>query len=107
MVREPAPNNAVWNVDVTIVGGPPAAVTGDSGDVFELETPGPAAQTVIFTPTGIDTATLNDTTNSSLITLTNFFMIPLFYISSPGGIEQVIYDGQAGADNLTVQGTAE
>ncbi len=105
VLREPAPNNAVWDVDVTIAGGPPAAVTGDSGDVFELETPG--NQTVIFTPTGIDTATLDDTTNSSLITLTASFTIPAIpYTSSPGGIEQVIYDGQSGSDNLTVQGTA-
>ena len=104
VLREPAPNNAVWDVDVTIAGGPPASSTGDQGDVFEMETPG--AQTVVFTPTGIDSATLNDTTNTSLITLTALFTIPAFYTSSPGGIEQVIYDGQAGIDNLTVQGTA-
>src|SRR5439155_10680796 len=48
VVREPAPNNAVWNVQLFIAAGTPAAVTGDQGDVVELETPG--TQTVIFTP---------------------------------------------------------
>jgi len=51
VLREPAPNNAVWNVDLTIAGGPPAAPTGDSGDVFEMETPG--TQSVVFIPTGM------------------------------------------------------
>ena len=105
VLREPAPNNAVWDVDLTIVGGPPAAATGDSGDVFELETPG--TQSVTFAPTGADTATLNDTTNSSLITLTNSFTIPaLNYTSSPGGVEQVVYQGLGGNDLLTFDTSA-
>ena len=33
VVREPAPNNAVWDVNVFIAGGTPAAPTGDQGDV--------------------------------------------------------------------------
>jgi hypothetical protein len=128
VVREPAPNNAVWNVQLFIACGPPAAVTGDQGDVVELETPG--SQTVSYTPSpttftipplpiGVtitvptpgasDTAVFNDTTNTSVISITPFTLsvLALFnYTSSPGGAEQVIYDGQTGADNLTVLGTA-
>ncbi len=105
VLREPSPTPAVWDVDVTIAGGAPAAPTGDQGDVFEMETPG--TQTVIFTPTGIDSATLNDTTNSSLVTLDNFTLVigPFTYVSSPGGIETIVYDGEAGGDTLTINGT--
>ena len=101
----PRPNNAVWNVQLFIAGGTPAAPTGDQGDVLELETPG--TQTVIYTPTGIDTGTLNDTTNTSLITLAPFTIPGSWdYTSSPGGIEQVIYQGLGGGDTLTINGTA-
>ncbi len=104
VAREPAPNVAVWNVQVTIAGGPPAAATGAQGDVFELETPG--TQTIIYTPLTIDTATVNDTTNTSLFSLVNTFTLAaLGYTSSPGGIEQVIYQG-LGGDTLTANGTA-
>src|SRR5205823_213421 len=89
VVREPAPNNAVWNVQVFIAGGTPAAPTGDQGDVVEVETPGtqtgsfspnpaaipvPVTPGVIITPTtgGIDTAILNDTTNTSAISMSPF-----------------------------------
>ncbi len=126
VVREPAPNNAVWNVQLFIAGGTPAAPTGDQGDVLEVETPG--AQTVVFTahpaaipvpllpagvtitPTtgGIDTAIVNDTTNTSAIAAAPFtFAIAGFftYTSSPGGIEQIVYQGLAGNDPLTINGT--
>jgi hypothetical protein len=102
-LREPAPNRAVWDVDLTVVGGPPAAPTGDSGDVFELETPG--TQSIVFTPTGINTGTISDVTNSSLVTLTDSFTIAELYTSSPGGVEQVVYQGLDGNDTLAVNGT--
>ena len=110
VVREPAPNNAVWNVQLFIAGGTPASPTGDQGDVVELETPG--TQTVVFTPnpaaitipvlppgvtltvpapSGIDTAILNDTTNASIIAITPFNLsvlgIPL-YNSSPAALSR-------------------
>ena len=128
VVREPAPNNAVWDVNVFIAGGTPASPTGDQGDVVEVETPG--TQTVTFTPSpaaiapvvvggavitptagGTDTAILDDTTNSSPITIAPFTLtiaaIPFTYTSSPGGADQVVYDGVAafGADNFTINGS--
>src|SRR5262249_49144439 len=48
VVREPAPNSAVWNVQVFIAGGTPASLADPLGDTVELETPG--TQTVIYTP---------------------------------------------------------
>ena len=45
-LRTPAPNNAVWDVDVTVNGGPPAADT----DRLIVETPGAGAETVVYTP---------------------------------------------------------
>ena len=102
---EPAPNSAVWNVQLTITGGPAAAATGSQGDVFELETPG--TQTVTFQPTGVNTAIVTDTTNTSTILLTNTFaIVGLNFVSSPGGVEHVVYQGLAGGDNLTIIGTA-
>jgi hypothetical protein len=109
VLHEPAPSNAVagndpqWNVDLVIVGGPPAAPTGESGDVFEMETPG--TQSIVFTPTGIGTGTIGDVNNSSLVTLTDSFTITEFYTSSPGGVEQVVYQGLGGNDTLAVNGT--
>ena len=51
---------------------------------------------------GIDTAILNDTTNTSTITATPFTITALSYTSSPGGVEQVEYQGLGGNDALTV-----
>ena len=111
-----AGNTPAWNVQIFIAGGTPAAPTGDQGDVLEVETPG--TQTVSFTPrpaaipapvgvvipvpTGIDTAILNDTTNTSAIAATPFTITALSYTSSPGGVEQVEYQGLDGNDSLTV-----
>src|SRR5207302_70431 len=128
---EPAPNNAVWNVQLFIAGGTPASGAGRLGDVVELETPG--GQTVTYTPSptaytipalpvgvsltaptpgGIDTAILRDVTNTSTIAITPFTLTigspplpappPFVYTSSPGGAEQVVYQGLGGPDNLTV-----
>ncbi len=113
-VHEPAPNNAAWNVQIWVAGGTPSAGTGNVGDLIELETPGmqnvtyapdvtaPALAGVTFganSPT--DTAQFNDTTNTSKITAVSSFQIAGFYQSSPGGIEQFVYQGDAGNDNLT------
>ena len=130
VVREPAPNGAVWNVQLFIAGGTPSSATGDQGDVVEVESPG--VQTAVFTPNpasipvpalppgvtltptvgGLDTAMLNDTTNASVIavapfTLTFGLPLPVFtYVSSPGGAEQFVYDGEGTADLLSMVGTA-
>lgn len=111
VVRAPAPNQAEWDVDLNIVGGPAASVTGDQGDVLEFETPG-GSEAVIFTATGPETATLvlDQAVNDSNINLVSSFIFDpagINYISSPGGIEQVVYDGVggAGSDALTINGT--
>jgi len=108
VVRAPAPNGADWDVQLTIAGGPPSAVTGDQGDVFELETPGTGADTVTFQPTGSDTGNITlDQGTDSVIQLVNTFSIAaLGYISSPGGFEDFVYDGEGDNDNLTIVGTA-
>lgn len=102
VVRAPAPNNVDWDVDVTIVGGPPAA-----SDRLVFETLG--TQSVDYTPTGIDTGhiVLNQLVDDSNIFMVSSFTLmfgPITYISSPGGIEHFIYDGQGGDDTLTVLG---
>ena len=116
--RTPAPNGAQWSMHVHVAGGTPSAVTGDQGDVLELETPG--HNNVLYTPTGsdsgiilIDTGILNDVSDvgDTLITMGTFTNAcpssPTAqdgYNSSPGGIEQFVYDGEAGNDVLTVVG---
>ena len=84
----PAPNNAVWDVDVTVNGGPPAADT----DRLIVQTPGAAAETVVYTPTASDGGTLDLTSLSSLVTI--------------NGIEVLSYDGQGDNDSLTIVGTS-
>ncbi len=106
VVRTPAPNQAEWDVDVFVAGGPPSA-----SDKLILETPG--TDTVIYQPTGSDTGvlTIDEPVNDSTINIspfTVFFPGPptVFYQSSPGGVEELIYDGEGGNDGLTVLGTA-
>lgn len=106
VVRTPAPNQAEWDVDVFVAGGPPSA-----SDKLILETPG--TDTVIYQPTGSDTGvlTIDEPVNDSTINIspfTVFFPGPptVFYQSSPGGVEELIYDGEGGNDRLTVLGTA-
>ncbi len=53
-LQTPAPNNVNWNVAVTIDGGPPAADT----DQLIVQTPGPAAEIVVYTPSAPDGGTL-------------------------------------------------
>ena len=64
-LRTPAPNNAVWDVDVTVDGGPPAADT----DRLIVETPGAGAETVVYTPDAADGGTLDLTSLSSPVTI--------------------------------------
>jgi Dockerin type I domain len=106
VLRTPAPNNAVWDVDVLIAGGQAAAPTGvgQQGDVFELETPG--TQTVSYSPTGIGTATIDIVTLSSVITIASFTSPVSGLPSSSGGVEQIVYQGLGGDDPLTLNGTA-
>src|SRR6185503_10018145 len=54
-LQTPAPNNAVWDVDVTVNGGPPAA----DNDQLIVQTPGAAAETVVYTPNAADGGTLD------------------------------------------------
>ncbi len=115
-VQEPAPNSAAWNTQVFVAGGTPSASTSNVGDQIVLETPGtqnvifapdenasaiPAVPGVTFgTPSPVDSAQFNDTTNTSKITATTF-SIAGFYQSSPGGVENFVYQGDGGNDNLT------
>ncbi|HWB14006.1 MAG TPA: DUF4214 domain-containing protein [Pirellulales bacterium] len=115
VVQEPAPNQAAWNVQVFVAGGPPASGANRLGDNVELETPGtqavtynpnnplsavPAVPGVTFTSPNAGGGQFNDTTNMSTVTATQF-LIPGFYQSSPGGAEDFIYAGEAGNDTLT------
>ena len=86
-LRTPAPNNAVWEVNVTVNGGPPAADT----DRLIVETPGAGAETAVYTPTAFDGGTLDLVSLSSLVTINT--------------IEVLIYDGQGDNDSLTIVGT--
>jgi hypothetical protein len=120
VVREPAPNQAVWNVQVYVAAGPPASGSSGLGDNIELETPGtqrvtynpnnplsaiPPVTGVVFTTPSAGGGQFNDAGNTSTITATQF-LIPLFYQSSPGGAEQFVYAGEAGNDTLTYNSPA-
>jgi hypothetical protein len=98
VIRAPAPNLVDWNVLVHVVGGTPSA-----SDTLIFETPG--TNQVTFRPTGADTGvlTLKGQTNDSTISIEHDFTIPsIGYISSPGGIEHLVYDGENGNDTLEV-----
>jgi hypothetical protein len=86
-LQTPAPNNAEWGVAVSVDGGLPAADT----DRLIVQTPGAAAETVVYTPSASDGGTLELATLSSPVTIT--------------GIEGLSYDGQGDKDNLTIVGT--
>src|SRR5262249_55543525 len=114
VVREPAPNQAVWNVQVFVAAGAPASGANGLGDNIELETPGtqtvtynpnnplssvPAVPGVIFSTPAAGGGKSNDGGNTAAVTATQF-LIPLFYQSSAGGAENFIYAGEAGNDSL-------
>lgn len=84
-VRAPAPNEAVWDVDVSIDGGTP----GSDVDRVIVETPG--AVMASYTPTAFDSGLLALTTLSSNIAVT--------------AVELLDYSGQGDADALSVIGT--
>ena len=91
VVRTPAPNNAVWDVDVAVDGGTPSAGDPAGSDRLVVETPGAGAETVVYTPTASDAGTLDLTSLSSPITIS--------------AIEELLYDGEADNDSFTVVGT--
>jgi hypothetical protein len=90
-LRTPAPNNAVWDVAVTVDGGPPSAGTPGGSDRLVVETFGPAPETAVYTPTASDAGTLDLTSLTSPVAFT--------------GIEELLYDGEADNDTLTIVGT--
>jgi len=85
VVIAPAPNGAVWDVDVTIDGGAPPA----GSDKVVVGTPG--TDEVIFTVIDTDSATLEIVNIASFIVIDN--------------VELTVYDGGAGGDDVTVVGT--
>ena len=86
-LQTPAPNGAIWDVDVTVNGGPPA---GDT-DRLIVQTPGAGAEVVVYTPGAFDGGTLNLVSLSSLVTINS--------------TENLSYDGQGDNDNLSIAGT--
>jgi hypothetical protein len=118
-LRTPAPNNAVWDVDVTIIGGPPSAANERMGDSLVVETPYGGAETVEYTPTSSETGTMNLVNLSSLVTIANTafcapptpaicppVLPPALVVGGNGGIERLIYDGEGDDDSVNVIGTA-
>ncbi|MGA2501219.1 MAG: hypothetical protein ABSH20_26060, partial [Tepidisphaeraceae bacterium] len=118
VVREPAAQNEVWNVQVYVAAGAPASGSNGLGDNIELETPG--TQTVTYNPnnplSSIPPVTppvpgltftipaagggqFSDAGNTSTVTATQY-LIPGLQQSSPGGAENFIYAGEAGNDTL-------
>jgi Ca2+-binding RTX toxin-like protein len=126
VIRTPAPNDAFWDVDVQVAGGPPSIGEVNDGDRLVLETPG--FDSIVYTPTGPDTGNLVIDENGDLvyteagpdsrITFGPFTMVcPVYgftYVSSPGGVELVEYDGEladtepgpAATDDITINGSA-
>ena len=116
VVRAPAPNDANWNVSAYISGGAPAAGPFSKGDRFVLETPQTTADSILYTPTSVDsgvivideagTGTYTPATDTRIqlgstpaITWPQGIPIP-----DPGGIETFVYDGEGGNDRLTLFG---
>ncbi len=127
VIRAPAPNDADWDVNVRVAGGPPSIGETNDGDRLVLETPG--TDSIVFTPTGPDTGNLvldidgnlvyDEGGTDSIITFGPFVFvcddpvgepIEFTYLSSPGGVELVEYDGEltdgAALDDITINGTA-
>ncbi|HYW70658.1 MAG TPA: hypothetical protein VE961_06475, partial [Pyrinomonadaceae bacterium] len=115
VVRGPAPNQAVWNVQVYVAGGPPAVGENGPGDKIRLETPGtqtvtynpnnslssvPAVPGVVFATPVTGAGQFVDATNNSTVNAVQY-LVPLFYQSSPGGVERFEYAGESGNDTLS------
>ena len=79
-------------MQVGIDGGAPTSNGPTLGDTVAVETPGTAAQTVVYTPTSVDSGTVNLTTITSLITLAS--------------IESLTVNGDENNDVFSVVGTA-
>lgn len=114
VVRGPAPNQAAWGMELTLIGGPASGITGDQGDVLMVETPG--LVDAVYTPTGSDTGSLQITNVNGLVANLTIQSqayvpgidcppLPLPLIGGNGGIETLIYDGEGFGDRLTVNGT--
>lgn len=101
VIRTPAPNGAVWDVDVFVAGGPPAA-----SDRVKLETPGDQVDEVVYTPFEDDSGRIDIVNLNSTIIMNEFSAVlnDVNYTSSPGGVEHVVYDGGDGQDLLTIVG---
>ncbi len=91
VLRTPAPNNANWNTDVTVNGGPPSA-----SDRLVVETPGGAAETAKYTPNAVDGGMLvvaeSDVAKATDIVINE--------------IEELVYDGEVDDDTLTILATS-
>jgi hypothetical protein len=88
-LRVPAPNNADWDVDVAIDGGPPSA-----SDKLIVETPGGAAETINYAPSG---------SAGGVLTFVAGAMSSVIDIAA---IEHLVYDGEGDGDTLNILGTA-
>ncbi len=112
VVRAPAPNQAFWNVQVFVAGGPPSDGADNEGDRLVFETPG--NDNMIYTPTGSETGTVvvdedgDDVytpATDTLITMGGFsFVCPGISYDAQGGIELFEYDGEEDDDTVTVSG---
>jgi len=106
VLRTPAPNDADWDVDVQVAGGPPSIGELNEGDRLVLETPN--EDSIVFNPTGPDTGNIvvdedadlayTEGSTDSRVAFGPFtFVCPdveFTYVSSPGGVELVEYDGE-------------
>ena len=113
IIRTPAPNRADWNVTLYVAGGTPS-----DSDRLVLETPGdtsvdyqPAGYVppAVFAHSDADTGkfTVYDHTGqapSSVINIGPFVMAGFQggWMSSTGGVEHLLYDGENGQDNLFI-----
>jgi hypothetical protein len=90
----PAPNNAAWNVNVTVNGGTPAADT----DQLIVQTPGAGAESVTYTPTPA-------ASDGGTLDLQRTLDLALVSHVTINGIDVLSYDGQGDNDSLTIIGT--
>ena len=102
-LRMPAPNTALWNVDVFVAGGP--ASTPELGDRLRVETPY-ENNYVDYLPTAPDSGIMeiyNDPAKEAANRHSTIYIGTwdldhdgdeiVDYFSSPGGVETLLYDG--------------
>ena len=114
-VRAPAPNRAIWDVDVFVAGGPSSAGDGNNleGDTLVVETPY-GDDTVRYTPSSPDSGRMELVDTGSGTTYSNIFIGQFVadcdadgvpdYFSSPGGVEYLIYDGVSAEGGTDING---